>query len=152
MRISGRIMYSFVIPFQQVLMRSTQSYILGDIVVWIRVCGCPKKQISAGGRTAVVLAVSGDFSWVISDNQYENYVELCHTFPTSTYTLNRSYKLGDIAVWIRVCCCPKTDCRMYLVDGFGLIRCWGLNISCIQNLWVILCWCLWSFWLLPLLS
>jgi hypothetical protein len=41
-----------------------------------------------GGRTAVVLAVSGKFSWVISDKQYENYVNLCHTFPTSTYALN----------------------------------------------------------------
>jgi hypothetical protein len=38
-----------------------------------------------GGRTAVVLAVSGNFSWVISGNQWENHVELCHTFPTSTY-------------------------------------------------------------------
>jgi hypothetical protein len=47
-----------------------------------------KKQISAGGRTAVVLAVSGDFSWEISDNQYENHVEPCHTFPTSTYALD----------------------------------------------------------------
>jgi hypothetical protein len=41
-----------------------------------------------GGRTTVVLAVSGNFSWVISDKQYENYVELFHTFPTSTYALN----------------------------------------------------------------
>jgi hypothetical protein len=57
-----------------------------------------KKQISADGRTTVVLAVFGDFSWVISDNQYDNYVDFCHTFPTSTYALNRSYKLGDIAV------------------------------------------------------
>jgi hypothetical protein len=24
----------------------------------------------------------------ISDNQYENHVELCHTFPTSTYALD----------------------------------------------------------------
>ena len=47
-----------------------------------------KKQIFAGGRTAVVLAVSGDFSWVISDNQYENRVEFRHTFPTSTYALD----------------------------------------------------------------
>jgi hypothetical protein len=43
-----------------------------------------KKNRFAGGRTAVVLAVSGDFSWVISDNQYDNQVELCHTFPMST--------------------------------------------------------------------
>jgi hypothetical protein len=43
-----------------------------------------KKQISAGGQTAVVLAVSGDFSWEISDN----HVEPCHTFPTSTYAFD----------------------------------------------------------------
>jgi hypothetical protein len=47
-----------------------------------------KKNIFAGGRTAVVLAVSGDFSWELSDNQYENHIELCHTFPTSTYALD----------------------------------------------------------------
>jgi hypothetical protein len=47
-----------------------------------------KKQISAGGRTAVVLAVSGDFSWEIRDNKYENHVDLCHTFPTSTYAFD----------------------------------------------------------------
>jgi hypothetical protein len=47
-----------------------------------------KKQIYAGGRTALVLADSGDFSWEISDNQYDNHVELCHTFPTSTYALD----------------------------------------------------------------
>jgi hypothetical protein len=41
-----------------------------------------------GGRTAVFLAVSENFSWVISGNQWENHVELCHTFPTSTYALN----------------------------------------------------------------
>jgi hypothetical protein len=39
-------------------------------------------------RTAVVLADSGNFSWVISGNQWENHVELCHTFPTSTYALD----------------------------------------------------------------
>jgi hypothetical protein len=76
-------MYSFLIPFQRLLMCSIRSYILGDIVVRIRVCCSPKKQISAGGRTTIVLAVSGDFSWEISDNQYENHVEPCHTFPTS---------------------------------------------------------------------
>jgi hypothetical protein len=47
-----------------------------------------KKQIFAGGRTALVLADSGDFSWEISDNQYDNHVEFCHTFPTSTYALD----------------------------------------------------------------
>jgi hypothetical protein len=44
-----------------------------------------------GGRTAVVLVISGDFSWVISDNQYENHVEPCHTFPTSTYALDSEF-------------------------------------------------------------
>jgi hypothetical protein len=38
------------------------------------------------------------------------------------------------------------------VDCFGLIRCWNLIITCIQNLWGILCRCLWSFCLLSLLS
>jgi hypothetical protein len=47
-----------------------------------------KKKIYAGGRTTVVLAVSWDFSWEISDNQYENHIELGHTFPTSTYALD----------------------------------------------------------------
>jgi hypothetical protein len=41
-----------------------------------------------GGRTTVVVAVSGDFSWEISGNKYENHVELCHTFPTGTYALD----------------------------------------------------------------
>ena len=45
-------------------------------------------QIFVGGRTAVVLGIFGDFSWEISDNQYENHVDLCHTFPTSTYALD----------------------------------------------------------------
>jgi hypothetical protein len=29
-----------------------------------------------------------NFSWVISDNQYENHVEICLTFPMSTYALD----------------------------------------------------------------
>jgi hypothetical protein len=41
-----------------------------------------------GGQTTVVLGISGDFSWEISDNPYENHVELCDTFPTGTYALN----------------------------------------------------------------
>jgi hypothetical protein len=50
--------------------------------------GAVQKNIFAGGRTAVVLAVFGDFSWVISDNQYDNHVELCYTFPMSIYALD----------------------------------------------------------------
>jgi hypothetical protein len=45
-------------------------------------------QNFVGGRTAVVLVVSGKFSWVNSGNQWENHVELCHTFPTSTYAVD----------------------------------------------------------------
>jgi hypothetical protein len=41
-----------------------------------------------GGRTAVVLGISRNFLWEISDDQWENHVELCHTFPMSTYTLD----------------------------------------------------------------
>jgi hypothetical protein len=41
-----------------------------------------------GGRTAVVLVISGNFRGLISGNQWENHVELCHTFPTSTYVLD----------------------------------------------------------------
>jgi hypothetical protein len=54
-------------------MHSIRSYILVDIAVSIRVCCCQKNRF-AGGRTAVVLTVSGDFSWVIGDNQYNNHV------------------------------------------------------------------------------
>jgi hypothetical protein len=57
-----------------------------------RCCVCELVEVLSrnlvGGRTAVVLAVSGNFSWVISDKQYENYLEICHTFLTSTYALN----------------------------------------------------------------
>jgi hypothetical protein len=59
---------------------------------WLYVYPCESvevlSRIFVGRRIAVVLAVSRDFSWVISDNQYENHVELCHTFPTSTYALD----------------------------------------------------------------
>jgi hypothetical protein len=41
-----------------------------------------------GGRTAVVLTISGNFRGLISGNQWENHVDLFHTFPTSTYALD----------------------------------------------------------------
>ena len=47
---------------------------------------CP--DFFVGGRTAVVLGISGNFSWAISGDQWDNHVELCHTFPTSTYALD----------------------------------------------------------------
>jgi hypothetical protein len=45
-------------------------------------------QNFVGGRTTVVLLVSGDFSGVISGKHCENHEDLCHIFPTSTYALN----------------------------------------------------------------
>jgi hypothetical protein len=145
-----------MLSFQQVLMGSIRSYNLGDIVVWIRLCCCPKKTDFSGGWTAVVLAVSGNVSWVISVNQYDNHVGICLIFPISTYAL-------DLKLYFKRYRClnpvmslskrqRKTDYRVHLVDCFGLIRYWNLIINCIQNLWVILCRCLWSFCLLPLLS
>jgi hypothetical protein len=40
------------------------------------------------GWTAVVLGISGNFRWLISGKQWGNHVELCHTFPMSTYALD----------------------------------------------------------------
>jgi hypothetical protein len=34
------------------------------------------------------ITVSANFSWVISDNQYDNHVGLCIIFPMSTYALD----------------------------------------------------------------
>jgi len=88
----------------------------------------------------VVLAVSGNFSWVISDNQYDNHVGLCLIFLMSTYAL-------DLELYFKRYRClnpgmslskrEKTDYRVYLEDYFGLIRCWNFIINCIQNLWGI---------------
>jgi hypothetical protein len=41
-----------------------------------------------GGRTTVVLVISRNFRGLISGNQWENHVEIFHTFPTSTYVLD----------------------------------------------------------------
>jgi hypothetical protein len=82
--------------------RKERGRIKGDFCVYLlficaaiqlnRCCVCELVEVLSrnlvGGRAEVVLAVSGNFSWVISDKQYENHVELCHTFPTSTYALN----------------------------------------------------------------
>ena len=85
----------------------------------------------------MVLAVSGNFSWVISDNQYDNHVGLCLIFPMSTYAL-------DLELYFKRYRClnpgmslskrqRETDYRVHLVDCFGLIRCWNLIINCIQT-------------------
>jgi hypothetical protein len=59
---------------------------------WLHVYLCDLVEVLSrnlvGGQTAVVLGISGNFSWAISGDQCENHVELCHTFPTSTYTLD----------------------------------------------------------------
>jgi hypothetical protein len=59
---------------------------------WLHVYLCDLVEVLSrnlvGGRTAVVLGISGTFSWAISGDQWENHVELCHTFPTSTYALD----------------------------------------------------------------
>ena len=145
-----------MLSFQQVLMRSIRSYNSGDIVVWIRLCCCPKKTDFSGGWTAVVLAVSGNFSWVISVNQYGNHVGICLIFPMSTYALDlelyfKRYRCLNLGMSLSKRQ-RKTDYRVHLVDCFGLIRYWNLIINCIQNLWGILCRCLLNFCLLPLLS
>jgi hypothetical protein len=57
-----------------------------------RCCVCELVEVLSrnlvGGRTAIVLAVSVNFLWVINGDQWENHVDLCHTFPTSTYSLD----------------------------------------------------------------
>ena len=59
---------------------------------WLHVYLCDLVEVLSrnlvGGRTAVVLGISGNFSWAISGDQWDNHVELCHTFPTSTYALD----------------------------------------------------------------
>jgi hypothetical protein len=60
--------------------------------IWLCVYLCESVEVLSrkfvGGRTAVVLVISGNFHGLISENQWENHVELCHTFPTSTYALD----------------------------------------------------------------
>jgi hypothetical protein len=86
-----RIQGDFVIIFFVLVLQSN----------WLYVYLCESVEVLSrsfvGGRTTVVLAVSGDFCRVISDNNCDNPVELCHTFPKSTYALNsevyfRSYR------------------------------------------------------------
>ena len=59
---------------------------------WLHVYLCDLVEVLSrnlvGGRTTVVLVISGNFSWAISKDQWENHVELCHTFPMSTYALD----------------------------------------------------------------
>ena len=78
---SGRIQGDFAIIFLFVLQSN-----------WLYVYLCESVEVLSrnfvGRRTAVVLSVFGDFSWVISGNHCDNQVEICHTFTKSTYALN----------------------------------------------------------------
>jgi hypothetical protein len=82
-----------------------------------------------GGRTAVALAVSEDFSWEISDNKYDNHVELCHTFLTSTYALDselyfRRYRYLNPGMWLS----KKTDfCRW--ANSSSISSFWGFFVG-----------------------
>jgi hypothetical protein len=40
------------------------------------------------GWTTVILGISVNFRGLISGNRWDNHVELCHTFLTSTYALD----------------------------------------------------------------
>jgi hypothetical protein len=40
------------------------------------------------GWTPVVLGISVNFHGLVSGNKWDNHVELCHTFSTSTYALD----------------------------------------------------------------
>ena len=65
-----------------------------------------------------MLAVSGDFSGVISVNQYENHVGLFLIFPTSTYALKselyfKSYQCLNPSMSL-----PKTEKKQ--IAGFIL--------------------------------
>jgi hypothetical protein len=82
----------------------------------------------------VVLAVYGNFSWLISDNQYDNHIGLCLIFLMSTYALDlelyfKSYRCLNPGMSLSKR--EKTDYRVYLVGCFGLITCWNLIINCI---------------------
>jgi hypothetical protein len=78
-----------------------------------------------GGRTAVVLVISGKFSWAISGDQWENHVELCHTFPMSIYALDselyfRSYRCLNPSMLLS----KKTDfCRW--ANSSSISSFWG---------------------------
>jgi hypothetical protein len=82
--------------------RKERGRIQGDFCVYLlficaaiqlnRCCVCELVEVLSrnlvGERTAVVLGISGNFLWEISGDQWKNHVELCHTFPTSTYALD----------------------------------------------------------------
>jgi hypothetical protein len=82
-----------------------------------------------GGRTAVVLVISGNFSWVISGDQWENHVELCHTFPTSTYALDselyfRRYRGLNPGMWLS----KKTDFYRW-ANSSSISSFWGFFLG-----------------------
>jgi hypothetical protein len=74
---------------------SRWSYVYFVFLLRLRLINCSRKRIGGsavlilgGRRTEVLWTVSGVFAAVISYNHYDNHVEICHTFPTSTYALD----------------------------------------------------------------
>jgi hypothetical protein len=78
---------------------------------WLCVYLCESVEVLSrnfvGGRTTVVLVISGNFRGLISGNQWENHVEHWIPFQRVLMRSIQNYILGDIIVWIRVCCCPE---------------------------------------------
>jgi hypothetical protein len=94
-------------------------------------------RIFVGGRTTVVLSVSGDFSWVISGKKYENHVKLCHTFPTSTYALDselyfRRYRCLNPAMLLSKNRLQGVSCRRVWAN-YMLQFNYHLNIKLVEN-------------------
>jgi hypothetical protein len=94
-------------------------------------------RIFVGGQTAIVLSVSGDFSWVISGKQYENHVKLCHTFPTSNYALDselyfRRYRCLNLAMLLSKNRLQGVSCR-WVWANYMLEFNYHLNIKLVGN-------------------
>jgi hypothetical protein len=65
-------------------------FVLQSIGLCVYLCKSVEvlSRIFVSGWTAVVLEISGNFRGLTSENQWDNHVELYHTFPTSTYALD----------------------------------------------------------------
>jgi hypothetical protein len=81
-----------------------------------------------GGRTTVVLLVSGDFAWVISGNHCKNHVELCYIFPKSTYALDSEVYFMRYCILNSPRLLSKNWSRVYFVGCLGPFRFWNLII------------------------
>jgi hypothetical protein len=65
-------------------------FVLQSIGLCVYLCESVEvlSRIFVSGWTAVVRGISENFRGLISGNQWDNHIELCHTFPTSTYALD----------------------------------------------------------------